>query len=126
MGCNLRGGQTKSCGCLVSAGEAKIRDILNQNHIRFKTQVVFSDCLSDKNSSLKFDFGVYDDKDNLLYLIEYQGIQHYYELSWTHDTLAERQKRDNIKREYCMKNSIPLIEIPYTKFSTFTFNDLQI
>ena len=42
------------------------------------------------------------------------------------DNLIERQERDNIKREYCKKNNIPLIEIPYTLFSELTIEDLLL
>lgn len=127
MGSNLRRKNgTKSCGCLVSAGEAKIRELLKNNNINFDTQVQFSDCVSVTGTPLRFDFGVYDIDNNLLYLIEYQGIQHYSEVAWTHDDLAIRQQRDNIKREYCKKNNIPLIEIPYTLFSKLSIQDLLL
>lgn len=124
LGSNLKRGATQSCGCLVSQGEAKIRELLTQHNIKFDTQVKFNDCLSTKNAQLKFDFGIYDDEQKLQYLIEYQGIQHYYEVNWTHDSLNERKERDKIKMEYCHKNNIPLIIIPYTKFQTLDINDL--
>lgn len=122
MGGNLRGGMTKSCGCLVSQGELKIREIFQANNIKFKTQVSFLDCFY--KDLLRFDFGVYDEEDNLQYLIEYQGVQHYQEMNWTKDTLETRKMRDNIKVEYCKKNNIPLLIIPYTKYSTLSINDL--
>lgn len=124
IGSNLRKGTTKSCGCLVSQGEAKIRELLRQHNINFDTQIKFSDCLSDKNIPLKFDFGIYNEQQELQYLIEYQGVQHYCEVNWTHDNLIERQKRDQIKVEYCQQNNIPLIIIPYTKFQELNINDL--
>ena len=126
MGSNLRAGVTTSCGCLVSKGEAKIRELFNQYSINYKTQITFSDCLSDKLAPLKFDFGVYNENNELLYLIEYQGIQHYYEVSWTRDNLAVRQMRDKLKQEYCKNNNIPLLIIPYTKFQTLDIDDLII
>ena len=127
MGSNLkRENGTKSCGCLVSAGEAKIRQLLRDNNILFDTQISFSDCVSDTGNPLRFDFGVYDIDGNLIYLIEYQGIQHYSEVSWTHDDLQSRQKRDQIKRDYCKYNNIPLIEIPYTLFSQLSIQHLLL
>lgn len=122
MGTNLRKGTTKSCGCLVSQGELKIRELLNMHHISFKTQITFEDCCY--KDSLRFDFGIYDDDNKLKYLIEYQGVQHYQEVNWTHENLIERQKRDQIKSEYCQRNNIPLIIIPYTKFQELNINDL--
>ena len=122
MGTNLRRGITKSCGCLVSQGELKIRELFNQYNIKFKSQVSFKDC--HYKDMLRFDFGVYDDDNKLKYLIEYQGVQHYQEVEWTRDTLKDRQLRDNIKVEYCKNNNIPLLIIPYTKYSTLSINDL--
>ena len=122
MGTNLRRGITKSCGCLVSQGELKILELFNQYNIKFKSQVSFKDC--HYKDMLRFDFGVYDDDNKLKYLIEYQGVQHYQEVEWTRDTLKDRQLRDNIKVEYCKNNNIPLLIIPYTKYSTLSINDL--
>lgn len=122
MGTNLRRGITKSCGCLVSQGELKIRELFNQYNIKFKSQVSFKDC--HYKDMLRFDFGVYDDDNKLKYLIEYQGVQHYQKVEWTRDTLKDRQLRDNIKVEYCKNNNIPLLIIPYTKYSTLSINDL--
>lgn len=124
MGTNLRRGITKSCGCLVSQGELKIRELFNQYNIKFKSQVSFKDC--HYKDMLRFDFGVYDDDNKLKYLIEYQGVQHYQEVEWTRDTLKDRQLRDNIKVEYCKNNNIPLLIIPYTKYSTLSINDLIV
>lgn len=55
--------------------------------------------------------------------IELNGEQHYYPFTYcgeNKDTkisnLKDRQKKDKIKREYCIRNNIPLLEIRYTKF----------
>lgn len=112
---NLVNGHTKSCGCIgKSYGEAKIKEILEQNGISYKEQYVFKDLISPNGGVLRFDFGLF--KDNQLWcLIEYQGIQHYQKSpqfdNW--ETLEERQLRDKYKRTYCQKNNIKLIEIPY-------------
>ena len=56
-------------------------------------------------------------------LIEYQGKQHYEPIDfagkgekWANKLFRSNQKRDKIKRGYCIKNNIPLIEIPYWEF----------
>lgn len=51
-----------------------ITKILTKNKINFKKQIAFNDC-KDKGF-LRFDFGVYSG-NQLLYLIEYDGIQHF-------------------------------------------------
>lgn len=112
----LKQGKTKSCGCISNSfGEAKIKNILQENGIYFIEQYGFDDCVSNKNYKMRFDFAIFKDT-NLHCLIEYQGIQHYQKSQqfdkW--DTLEERQDRDNRKREYCKRKNIKLIEIPYT------------
>lgn len=124
MGGNLRKENgTQSCGCLLSKGELKIAKLLTENNIVYKKEVSFKDCLSPKGALLRFDFGIYKDNE-LQYLIEYNGIQHYEKTGYTKDTYEERQKRDLIKIEYCKAHNIPLIIIPYSKFDTLTIEDL--
>lgn len=124
MGYLLRKGITQSCGCLISKGEFKIRQILNENKIRFKTQVSFEDCRF--INKLRFDFGIYDEKDTLLYLIEFNGRQHYEETNFFSDSLTERQKKDKIKEEYCKNKKIPLLIIPFTEIDNLTIEKLLI
>lgn len=131
IGSNLKSPErgTQSCGCLSSKGELKIINLLKQYNFNFETQKKFKDCLSKKGFPLRFDFGIYNKNNELLYLIEYNGRQHYEEVScWDneHDNFEERIERDLIKKEYCEKNNIPLIIIPYTAFSNLTINDLML
>lgn len=55
----------------------KLKNILTENNINFKTQYSFSDLLSDKNFPLLFDFAIFKDNGKLSHLIEYNGKQHY-------------------------------------------------
>lgn len=58
---------------------------------------------------------------NLKLLIEFNGEQHYKPVNFDskvktkEDFFQENIKRDKIKQEYCLKNNIPLLEIPYTE-----------
>ncbi len=63
----------------------------------------------------RFDFAVFDDAGDLDFLIEYQGIQHYIARSKFGGAsgLAKQKYNDNLKRQYCKKHNIKLIEIPY-------------
>ena len=118
---NLRKGNVNSCGCLISKGEEKIREILLKNNINFITQYSFSDLKSDLGYPLRFDFAIF--KNNILsHLIEFQGCQHYEETSKFFDKgiLITDQK----KREYCKQNNIKLIEIPYWRLEKITIEDL--
>lgn len=103
-------GATQSCGCLGnSKGEYLISQLLSKNNINYKQEVTFSD-LKDKKS-LRFDFGIYDDNDNLIKLIEYDGRQHTDKTSiWYTETIV---KHDQMKTDYCKKHNIPLQRISY-------------
>ena len=118
----LYNGDTTSCGCRykTSYGEETIEKILNQNNIHYKKEYSFKD-LKGKNEMfpLRFDFAIFDKEDNLSYLIEYDGEQHFKEIDsqiWgSNTTLKERQSYDQKKNEYCLKNNIKLYRIPYWK-----------
>lgn len=77
-------------------------------------QHTFSDCRY--IGLLKFD--LYDENDNIAY--EYNGEQHYFPVDfagkgkdWAEQQFKINQTRDDIKINYCKKNNIPLIIIPY-------------
>ena len=116
LGKSLRAGLVKSCGCLHSSGEQKIAEILNELKIPFYRQQKFNDLKSDTGNFLYFDFFLPD--NNIC--IEYQGEQHYYYngRGWNNEeNFIKTQKRDALKRQYCLKKGITLIEIPYTDYS---------
>ena len=123
-GDHLRNGQTQSCGCLNSAGEEKIINILNSHEIDYKTQFEFKDLKGDVNS-LRFDFAIFCNQQ-LKCLIEYQGKQHFKQRG---DESIERfNKRlayDQKKRDYCKEKNIKLVEIPYTDFNFLNWEYLQ-
>ena len=101
----------------ASRGEIKIFDILQAAGLNFKEEFIFSDLLSASGRPLRFDFCVFDDDGEIDFLIEYQGIQHYEPKSkfggW--QGLRKQQFNDMLKREYCRKHNITLVEIPYTE-----------
>lgn len=121
----------QSCGCRkgYSKGAEKIFNILSENNILFKTEISFKDCLTEKNNAMFFDFGIYNEAEELLYLIEYDGEQHYYynngDKTWNTEEHFKRTKmRDNIKNVWCKNHNIPLIRIPYFNIETITIEDL--
>lgn len=120
LGSNLRSGHTQSCGCdRSSKGEKKIASLLIENAIPFSTQKRF-----DELGALSFDFYV-----NNHYLIEYDGETHYkYNLHGWHNEsqFLAQQERDVVKNEYCQKNHIPLIRIPYWHLSKLMIDDLRL
>ena len=109
---NLISGRTQSCGCLISQGELKIMNILDNLGIPYQTQYTFPD-LRGKKYPLRFDFAIFDDHKNLIALLEYQGEQHYRASSIFAIQFEDKQEKDKMKKEYCRNNNLKLIEIPY-------------
>lgn len=105
----------KGHGCVVcsgSSGERRVLNYLKTTPFDYELEYTLDGCKHER--LLPFDFAVFKDK-KLLCLIEYNGGQHYdpVELWGGIDNLKEIQLRDQIKRDYCKENHIPLIEIPY-------------
>lgn len=111
--------------CNESKGEETIRKYLRKNHIKYRGQYKIKECKNKK--PLPFDFALFN-KDKLVALIEYQGIHHYepIELFGGKERFEYQQKNDNIKRNYCKINNIPLIEIPYTVENIEEYLDRQL
>lgn len=128
-GNDLSSGAIISCGCVCSVGEYAIRTLLDQNSIHYKTEYIFSDLKNpNTNHCLRFDFAVFDEDNNLQYLIEFDGRQHYTgpEAEWSHSSsLEDIQFRDNLKNEYCKTNNIILKRIPYTALSHLSFEEIK-
>ena len=100
----------------ASRGEITIEEILKEAGLNFKEEYQFPDLISSTGRPLRFDFAVFDDNNNLDFLIEYQGIQHYEPKSkfGGYSGLRKQQFNDMKKREYCRKHNIILVAIPYT------------
>lgn len=100
----------------ASQGEIKIEEILKNAGLIFKEEYSFPDLLSAKGYPLRFDFAIFDENDDLLFLIEYQGIQHYEPSSkfGGYSGLQKQQINDIKKIEYCENHNIILLSIPYT------------
>lgn len=101
----------KSKGCpkcekTMSVGELYIERFLINNNLFFEKQKYFSDL-----GKLSYDFYLPD----LKILIEYQGQQHYepVKIFGGEEQFLIQKQRDKIKKEYAIKNSYTLLEIPY-------------
>ena len=70
----LTGGDTKSCGCIRSHGEAEIEILLKEHNIDYIREQIFDDLID--VLPLRFDYGIYKN-NKLLCLIEFQGEQHW-------------------------------------------------
>ena len=98
-----------------SRAQIKIEDILRDAGLNFKEEYSFSDFVGQNGHALRFDFAVFDDNNELEFLIQYQGIQHYKAKSVFGGAsgLRKQQYYDMLKRQYCKKHNIKLILIPY-------------
>lgn len=124
----IKSGIKSSCGCLSSKGELKIEKLLKDNNINYKKEVVDENLLQQYNRRLRFDFGIYDDDNNLIKYIEFDGRQHKEGMDpgiWSNSEPLEKiQERDEIKNEFCKKNGITLIRISYNKLKKLKIEDL--
>lgn len=119
-------GEAKSCGCLKSNGENVISNILDQYNISYAKEFSFADLKGIHGGALRFDFAIFDNQNNLIALIEYQGEQHYINREFFDKKLKfeKRQEYDQRKRDYCQQKGIKLIEIPYWDFKKIDENYL--
>lgn len=118
---SLTTGNTSSCGCInYSIGEKNIENILKNEQINFISQYT--------ESSLKrkrFDFAILSNENKLLRLIEFDGKQHYKDISgvWNStETLEAIQIRDQDKNLWAKEHNIPLVRIPYWERDKITLD----
>jgi hypothetical protein len=100
------------CGSMPK-GEELICNILSSNNVYFVHQYKFDDCVN--ILPLPFDFAVFNDRGRIKCLIEFDGQQHFNPIGYFggQRQFEEQIKKDRIKNEYCRKNNIKLIRIPY-------------
>ena len=104
--------------CSISKGEQRIKDFLDKNNIIYKQQYSFQNCKY--KNSLRFDFAIFSKENELKYLIEFDGEQHFIPIDFAGrgenfalETLKINQEKDKIKDTYCKNNEIKLIRITY-------------
>lgn len=111
----LRFGDTESCGCNKSRGNAAVMKWLTDHNIQYKSEYGFKDFVSPRGTQYKYDFALFNADNSLNCLIEYQGNIHFEVGSgWnTSEALADCQRRDSLKLNYCIKNNLKLYYITY-------------
>jgi Probable Zinc-ribbon domain len=109
--------------CCESKGEKRINKFLVENSVKFKSQYTFKELKGLKNKHpLKFDFAIFDEKNILTQLIEYDGEQHFKEARYSRnkDKMKEKllliQSHDQMKNYFCIEKNIPLLRINYIDF----------
>lgn len=120
----LLSGATVSCGCLKSRGNEKVSRLLRAAQIDYIPEY----SPPDMKGNRRFDFAVMNE-GKAVYFIEYDGVLHtqYSNSGWdTADRFNRTLASDHEKNEYCRKNNIPLIRIPYTRFDDLCIDDLLL
>ena len=103
--------------CRESKGERRIQDYFNKNDITYVRQYKDSNCRNKR--ALPFDFAVYDQNNNLKFLIEYQGKQHFVNEGHfykSNEEFIDRILLDCSKQAFCEFEYIDLLQINYKDF----------
>jgi hypothetical protein len=102
--------------CQESKGEKFVTEILKKYNINHLKQHKFIDCTNKLKGGVcrKLPFDFYIPTKNVC--IEYDGRQHYEPIIGLggEEAFKTQKIRDKIKNQYCKKNGIKLIRIPYT------------
>lgn len=120
----LRRGCSK---CNFSKGENLISNILNELKINYIEQYTFDELKTEDNGIPIFDFALFDENNNIKKVIEYDGVQHFTAIKkWGGIKRLERQQKiDSFKDNYCIKNNICMIRIPYTDLKIINIKYLK-
>ena len=108
------------CTKVISNIENMVKEYLDFIELDYEQQYSFDD-LKHKNK-LSFDFAIFKNR-KLCYLIEVQGLQHYKPVNFgqvedksLNEIFELQLYKDDLKRKYCLKNNIPLLELKYSLF----------
>jgi len=93
--------------------EKKVEDYLINRGFNFETEKYLNDCRSLTNNTLHFDFYLPD----LKCCIEVDGSHHYKPI-FGKEIFEKTKIHDQLKDQYCKKNKIDLIRVPYFKIES--------
>lgn len=121
----LQTGWKQSCGCLSSKGELKIEKILKENNINYSKEYKFKDLKGINGGQLRFDFAIFNESNQIDFLIEFDGRQHtngYDTEYWKHYSNEEINEHDKRKNDYCKENNYVLKRIPYSDLEKINYD----
>jgi transcription elongation factor Elf1 len=114
--------RTRGVGCSMcglSGGSKRIYYFLDKNNIDFDIEYKFDELLSDLGNPLRYDFAIFNNNKKVVYLIEYDDLQHEKFIPYFHKTIENfnlAQKYDQMKSDYAKDNNIPLLRIKAEDF----------
>lgn len=110
---NVKKGNISSCGHLgKSIAEYNINNWLDEHLINYKKEASFDDLRNPKTDrKLFYDYQVFRN-DGSFFLIEHQGVQHFYN-NGKEFGKQQREGTDKMKKDYCNAKGITLYETRY-------------
>ena len=118
---NLLSGQTRSCGCMKSYGEALVKQYLEQHNIDYKSEYGLGNLKNIPKSYTRIDFAILQENQPIGF-IEIDGIQHYDKTNpWYNQGVEENSK---LKEQYSVDNHIPLLHLFYNE-GQINFEELE-
>lgn len=120
LGLLLTNGRVKSCGCTqMSHSERIMHDYLQDIGVKYVSEYVGPYLLGVNDGVLKFDFAIFGENNNLICLIELDGLQHKEPVAYFGGDLKYNTTKanDRIKNKWCHDNGIPLIRIDVSSFT---------
>lgn len=107
------GQRCPECVRPMSKGEKSISETLDELGISYLKQKRFDDCRNKK--PLSFDFYL---NDGAPMCIEFNGFQHYFQVTYFggESRLLVQKENDRIKKDFCKKEGIRLLIIPYWEY----------
>lgn len=119
----MRRGEIISCGCSKrSNGEMTIERLLLENNLFYKSEYTFPDL-----PRLRYDFVIFDENQNPIRIIEYDGEQHFKPVDYFGGEKRFQQQiiNDAIKNQYAFDHNIPIVRFPYTDIRGLTFDAIM-
>lgn len=108
--------QCDICTSHQSKLETAIETYLDEYNILYSKQYTYPNLKSKKGYVLRFDFAILLESGEVEYLIECDGNQHYVYnefFSKSKENFDYMVENDKLKNNFCEKNNIKLIRIPY-------------
>ncbi|MFW5891402.1 MAG: hypothetical protein ACOCUI_04205 [bacterium] len=91
----------------------KIENVLDKEKINYRKEYKFKDLSFERE--LRFDYAIFNQKEELLFILEYDGEQHFRPIKHfgSIDRFIGLSIKDSLKNAYCNKNNIDLIRISF-------------
>lgn len=108
---------------LISKEAQVIERILQNNRVPYKIEYSFSDFRGQKNVPFRYDFAIFDSKNNLKALIEYDSKLHFDKKNKLVNNYKHYRENDLKKNRYALAHKIPLYRIPFWALKTLNSFD---